>query len=354
MAVQFPTFQRTPAADYSGLGNALENMLSGYKISQTPAAIQRQAEMERYNNLIKAVEAEFARPKAESQLQSLQTNAKYAGPLAEALLKNRQLALRGAQVKAQQEEAFNRLLSGDDSNVSANMDMQNQSYIPSVKPSQTFDKKDNVSAANIQIISPGSENLYKLDQMYDANPVSRSFLEKKGFKKTQSVKFDPKTGVSAVITTWPSKKITIETLGGGNVNKDASPLTEASKTSSQSVIGAVTTAIPLIDKLINFETPVKGFSFLSPDKSAQYESITNQLSDQLLTALKLPKTNESLELVKSMTKRHFMESDEAYHIRMKDLKSDLLSRKKYSQGVIKGGVNLKEEANDSDPLGLFS
>jgi hypothetical protein len=368
MAVQFPNFLQAQILkpDYSGIGDALQNVLAGYEGSQRPMQLKQEAQAREFENILKGVQA------------------KYAEPTAQAHLKQLQMTMQKAQQEAAQEEMFRKLLSGSapaatSQNIMgqqgggapdlgaaykpgegmplfANQESQapNMQSIPSApKPTP------GINGAPTQVLSAGSPNLYHVDELYETNPLSRSFLEKKGFKKTQVVKFDPKTGASTLITTWPSQKVTVQTLGGmgGAVGggDDSMALTTAGKTQKQNMIGSVTTAIPLLDKLAKFNTPVGGFGWTNANNAAQYESLTNQLSDQLMTALNLPKTNESLALVKTMTKRHTLESDRAYHKRIKDLKDDLISRKKYAQGALKGGVKLKDEVTvtEDDPLGLF-
>lgn len=364
MAVQFPNFLSAQLVkpDYSGIGDALQNVLAGYEGSQRPKQLQQEAEARQYDNMIKAIQAKFAEPTAQAHLN--------------------QLRLQGqkAQQEAQQEELFRKLLAGEAVAPPGQTQGQQQSEQPSPlnyeagggmplyregaqsapamgQQSQTA-QQNPLGGAPEQVVSQGSPHLYNVDKMYDEQPLSRAFLEKKGLKKKQDVKFDAKTGQTTVMTTWPSGKITVQTLGsiaGTNGQGDNMPLTTAARTLNQNMVGAVTNAIPLVDKLASFNTPVKGIPWTQADNKAKYESLTNQLSDQLMTALNLPKTNESLNLVKSMTQRHFMESDKAYHARMRALKEDLNARKKYAQGALKGGVKVSEtvKVTEDDPLGLF-
>lgn len=116
-------------------------------------------------------------------------------------------------------------------------------------------------------------------------------------------------------------------------------LTKANITRNQSVIQSVDNVSPLLDDLTKMEVPwnYKGVS-LSPDKMATYTAKTAAVTDSLVAALGLPKTNESIELAKTMVQRHPLESLNSYRTRLGDLKKDLQERKKRSASSIKSGL----------------
>lgn len=112
--------------------------------------------------------------------------------------------------------------------------------------------------------------------------------------------------------------------------------TKAVLTQNQQISQAVDNVLPQIDSLLEEDVPVqspnvfglrKATSFISPEKQARYESKVASITDTLVAALALPKTNESLHLVGQMVRKQFGESDDAYHRRLEELKNDLESRK---------------------------
>lgn len=75
MAVQFPNFLNAQILkpDYSGIGDALQNVLAGYEGAQRPQQLRDEAESRKYDNMVKAIQAEFARPTAEAGLELTKT-----------------------------------------------------------------------------------------------------------------------------------------------------------------------------------------------------------------------------------------------------------------------------------------
>mgnify|MGYP001564382175 CR=1 FL=1 len=201
-----------------------------------------------------------------------------------------------------------------------------------------------LNESNKNILEQGNPNLYKIDDMYDNYPQFRKQLESKGFKKTQTVKFDPKTGMTSVLTQYPSGKVEAKMLG--SMNGDFSPATIANKTQSQKVINAIGNARPIIQKIIdeNKAGKVPGQllgKYFSPDKQASYISDVIQSSDTLAGALGFPGTNEGLSQAKETVLRKPRESDAGYNKRLENLLKDMDTREKTAMEVLKSGVSTK-------------
>lgn len=129
--------------------------------------------------------------------------------------------------------------------------------------------------------------------------------------------------------------------------------TRAVLTQNQQVSQAVDNVVPQIKALMKEDVPVqspdifglrKTTSLLSPEKQARYEAKVASITDTLVAALALPRTNESINLVGKMVRKQFGESDEAYHKRLEDLTRDLEERKKSALNVT-GAVGSKIESN---------
>lgn len=130
---------------------------------------------------------------------------------------------------------------------------------------------------------------------------------------------------------------------------DANAPTKAVITQNQQVSQAVDTLIPQIDELIKLDVPFQGGgvgTLFSPDKQRAYEATTAAITDQILAAFNLPKSNESIHLVKNMVEKGFNESDEAYHSRLKNLKNELVKRK---QSALKVSSAVGEKSTNSSP-----
>lgn len=137
-------------------------------------------------------------------------------------------------------------------------------------------------------------------------------------------------------------------LGAGG--KDINVPTTANVTANQNVIQAIDNTLPGIAELKTLSVPreVMGMSF-DPDASAKYNATVGGITDALVSALKLPKTNESISLVKSLVGRHPLESDASYKKRLTGLEKDLKQRKKNASQILTtknagGNSDLEPEA----------
>lgn len=125
---------------------------------------------------------------------------------------------------------------------------------------------------------------------------------------------------------------------GGEVDEDGIPLTTAARTSNLKVIQAIDNTLPLIQDLKRQGAPGQFVGkYFSPNDQAAYVSEVGAITDALVGALGLPKTNESIALVQKMVGRHPFEFESHYKERLQRLIEDLNERRKRSSGSF-GGV----------------
>lgn len=190
------------------------------------------------------------------------------------------------------------------------------------------------------VVAKGAPQLAGVDQMYDSNPVSRAFLEKKGYKKTQEVKFDNKTGRTTIITKYPSGKVTVQASPGAPASPEGIPLTNRMITQHQQMISAIDNAKPVIQEIIDQKgfNPYPRWTGLVPGsmgQSATYDTLVKSALDTLIKAYGLPSTNEGIATVKDQLLIHHGETADHYRARLKNLVKDLDRRKAYSEGQVK-------------------
>ncbi len=99
--------------------------------------------------------------------------------------------------------------------------------------------------------------------------------------------------------------------------RDLTIPTQSTITANQEVVNAANSVIPTLEKLM--ETPSYRKLSLPSAGKAKYQTISGLSTDKLMTALKLPKQKESINLVKQMTTRQFNESDKDFKQRIKIL-----------------------------------
>ena len=125
--------------------------------------------------------------------------------------------------------------------------------------------------------------------------------------------------------------------------KSADNPTTATVTSNQNVIQAVNNVLPLIDDLKKFHSPGQLVGkYLHPNDQAKYEAQVATITDSLVSALKLPKTNESIALAQKIVGKRAWENDKNYVERLKSLSKDLDVRRGRSRDALKG-VGLSED-----------
>ena len=118
--------------------------------------------------------------------------------------------------------------------------------------------------------------------------------------------------------------------------KSQDDLTTSTKTANQTIIRGVDSTLPVLTKLqdMNKKEDVPGqlvMSWLKRDRQAKYQSMISLITDSLVSAYGLPKTNESLALVKKMVGRQPGEGDESYADRLTNLAQELKDKRKQAQ-----------------------
>jgi hypothetical protein len=127
------------------------------------------------------------------------------------------------------------------------------------------------------------------------------------------------------LSTYKQKKQFEQELSGGE--------TTGFKTQKQVASQGIENTLPLLDELQGLDVPGQGAAYIfSPDKQAKYQSVVSGITDSLVGALGLPKSNESLKTVEKMIARQPRESDKAYRRRLLSVGSDLMSRYKKLTG----------------------
>lgn len=408
MAIQFPNFLGVPVRtpDYSGIADIVQNYYAGKAMPK--------------DDMMKAIQAEFARPNAEQSLLSSKLSNrksqmeidKMAADMAEQAAFQKQLsqALQGNRMPVnmpmgnagqnslplppvrnappmgaspmQTSRAAGipgvNILGGnslaDDGTDITRMDPRfrqfdqmgsglplsaytnkpadannfgggNVPVAPMSPPTQpaTVAPKEPESEFPETVISKGSPHLAGVDQLYENSPGSRPFLEKRGYKKTQEIKFDNKSGKTTILTTYPSGTVTMKVIGGAALSGgDGIPLTNKIISGHQEKIAAIDNAVPVIKEIIDqkgFQAYPRSFGMgLVPGwmgQSATYNALVKSALDTLIKAYGLPSTNEGISTVQDQLLINHGETNGHYRSRLKNLLKDLERRKEYSQKEVK-------------------
>ena len=211
------------------------------------------------------------------------------------------------------------------------------------------------------VVNPGNPNLYHLDEIYNSDPRAKQYLDKKGFKQTQTTKYDPKTGVTSVITTSPSGKVTVSASGIKSTN-GYSPLTNSTRTKLQLRKQAKPQLRDDIKQLIKAPSPVApplpyGLgNIYRADSRATHHSLVNAAKDTYVLAKGLNVTDKALETGEHVLDRGPNETDTAYRKRLQELYDSLKNDEKYTNEALDKGIstNSKNQApsKNNDPLGI--
>lgn len=199
------------------------------------------------------------------------------------------------------------------------------SFVPSLKDNisngmslpqlpQTSDQQSN-------IVNPGNASMYHLDELYNSDPRARQALEKRGFKQTQTTKYDPKTGMTTVLTTSPSGKVTL-TSTGGTLGQGGIPLTNAVKTQQQNIITNVPKAVRLIDSIISKPSPIELPGYRKGARKA-HDALVKEAAETYAKAKGWPNTISSIHDAEQILGRGMMESDSDYRERLVELQNEL-------------------------------
>lgn len=113
-------------------------------------------------------------------------------------------------------------------------------------------------------------------------------------------------------------------------------LTTRARTVNQGIIQSIDNTLPLIQELKVFKEPNQLIGkHLNPNAQAQYEAQSATITDSLVGALNLPKTNESIHLVNKIVQRRPLESHDAYVKRLGELEKDLNRRRDKASDALK-------------------
>lgn len=205
--------------------------------------------------------------------------------------------------------------------------------IPGTGHPAGINEESNISDTNEpNIISPGDPNAYHLDEMWD-NPLHRKMLKLKGYDKKEQVKYDPSTGLSSVITTYPSGKVTVTQNGQTGIE---APLTNAQKTQHQNVVNNIPKTTKKIEEIIASPSPLEVPGFRSNEQAA-HQSLVKSAAETYAKTKGWPNTNESIRAAQTILGRHLFESDEAYRIRLRKELESLKEDSEISRQILKTG-----------------
>jgi hypothetical protein len=118
--------------------------------------------------------------------------------------------------------------------------------------------------------------------------------------------------------------------------KGGSNPTNAVLTLNQNAVQGIDTVLPMLDELITSKN-IPGILDFSPGKKAAYNAKTSGMIDTLIVAQGLPKVQASIDLVEEQIRRKSGETVFDYQKRLKDLKKDLLNRRKRAQFLLTSG-----------------
>jgi hypothetical protein len=119
--------------------------------------------------------------------------------------------------------------------------------------------------------------------------------------------------------------------------KSGMDATQGTLTQTQGMVESINNTLPQIEELIKFDEPFQlGAGYHSPNIQADYDARVAGITDALVGALNLPKTNESLATVEKMVRRNSFETQSAYKKRLSNLVDDLKKRRGRAQKVLQG------------------
>jgi hypothetical protein len=436
MAVQFPNFLNVPVRtpDYSGFGDIVNNYYAGKAMPK--------------DDLIKAIQAQFAKPNAEQALLAAQLGNKKTGvdirkgeleiqntlrDIAQQKMFENQLrqALTGGGVGASTggvggssgsmptnmganipnipnspmnimgggsvgaaPQQFSPPSMGGGSPVGAGMppalvnavsqamqskmmpqgiqttpnnavSMPNSDYTgagantPQSAPAQYQQQSPQISdegSSSEIVLSKGSPHLAGIDAMYDNNPLSRAFLEKKGFKKSEDIKYDTKTGKTILITKYPSGKKTVRTVvpTGSQAEENGIPLTKPVLNKVVNQIRGTDAVMPYIDKILEMgdikfdkkgnpigsggKNELPHFSYLPTDAHANYQSTISEALEKYMASTGLNATDLSTKKTEEILQRHFGESTNNYLKRLHNKKKEMMEDRKRNVAMVTKGL----------------
>ena len=238
MAINFPTMPRfTPeeTGAMPDLQQAIMQGLGNYMQLQTqPKQMAQDFLAKQLTNKMKGIEAQYAEPMAQQDLQSKLLQNKYYPRMQESSLATsglnrdllkRQLAAQDLDIELR--NRFNNLIRsgqygqmGGQQNAPQNDSRQEFQGIPFKAPEQQpSDLKSKIqtgiSKPNQTVVAPGNPNLYGLDAALEQDPFLKKFAKQQGFEKSVTFKQNNNTGETIMQTVLPSGKTMFESIQVG-------------------------------------------------------------------------------------------------------------------------------------------
>lgn len=325
MAIQLPNFLSVPVRtpDYSGLANIVQNFYQGKELPR--------------NDLISAIKTEFTRPAIEQELLS----ARLANQKNQLDLNN---MLQQISSNKDFQNKFKQFLNNKDTNARNNFAENNQqsnNLANLLSQSLTGTQKQQSSQNNQPqelVIDQGIPAQYKIDEFWDMHPEYQKLLEKQGYKKIVETKIDNKTGEVKVVTTYPSKRITVKTMSTRGQSGDGIPLTNAMITKHQQVSSAVDNLLPTLKKLRDLKSHKNIYLFGNLTATAEqkdYERLVNSAKENIIRAFALNPTDSGLKTALNQLTIGGFESEQHYKKAIDRLIDDMKERKAYSDKELK-------------------
>jgi len=160
------------------------------------------------------------------------------------------------------------------------------------------------------------------------NPMLRGFFKHKfGFDPLAEAPQTPQEKQVDALNLFKQKEALKNTNKGGNTP------TNTVLTQNQQSVQGIDTVLPMLDDLISSKN-IPGIMNFNPNENASYKAKTSSMIDTLVAAQQLPKVQASIDLVEEQIRRKSGESVDNYKSRLKDLKKDLISRRKRSKLVV--------------------
>lgn len=210
-----------------------------------------------------------------------------------------------------------------------------------IAPSLSQNMTNGMAAPTVQ--ATGNPNLYHIDDLIQGNPHAAALLKKQGMEIKRNVKYDPKTGVTSVVTQYPSGKVTVS-ASGVKANGGKSPLTTKTLSSLQSAKVAIPQLKAVIDKLIATPSPVHpklpygAGDLWRPGARKEHDDLVNLGKDLFAKAKGLTTTEKALETGAKTLDRGNFQSDATYHAALLKTKALLDSDEKEINDAINQGV----------------
>ena len=364
MAINYPQFPKLNAADLGGLGGfdlgeAIRSGLGNYNLYQEakfkPRNLENEAHGKELMNKIKEAQAKYAEEQALADLRGRQTSTSNIAQQ----IKERRNAMKRQQdlqnllsggsdmgqasgkpghmtphgfegsltgIPAEdlysntgedrqaEQEAVDRIDRANDQN-------NEGSFIQSAPNLKQRINKGMQGNTNEKVLVPGNPNLSRINDIYNKYPQYRKELEAMGYKKSQSIKFDSKSGMNIITTTLPNGEVKVRTEAITGQNGTV-PLTNALKSQLQNIKVNVPKVKRLVDDLIASPSPTE-FPLYRKGARTKHHALVKEAAETYAKAKGWPNTNESIKAASEILGRGSLETDSDYRLRLEELKKEL-------------------------------